>query len=214
MPETPDYTAAGEIYRKSMEEAMARIDQLSEELRQAHEKAVDQEFAAAQELKRIQREAEQLSREYIDQHRKEYNAGIRKDVLMEVTKKLMQAGRSSAELKHWLEIDPKMIADAWLELGFEVLGDRAANVTFESQGRTGYVYFNWDGLLLRFPYELGGGKSLANIEIPAADTWEATTGIKPEHRRMILEFVAGRAVRDQAEGHQYEITADYIHIYR
>lgn len=214
MPEQPDYTQAGEIYRKSMEEAMAHIDKLSEELSLAREKAFDQEFAAKQELQRIQNDAEKLSQAYIDQHRKEYDARIRNEVWMEVTEKLIQAGRSAAELKQWLGIAPDMISDVWMRLGFEPLGNRAANVTYESNGRTGYVHFNWDGILLRFYYEFSGGNSLATIDVPSAENWETETGIGPEHRRMILEFIANRIIRDQAHDHHFEITATYIHVYK
>lgn len=214
MPEQPDYKQAGEIYRKSMEEAMAHIDRLSEELSLAREQAIDQEFAAKQELQRIQSEAEKLSQAHIDQHRKEYDTRIRNEVLMQVTEKLIQAGRSASELKQWLGITPAMISDVWMRLGFEPLGDRAANVTYENSGRTGYVHFNWDGILLRFYFEFSGGNSLATIDVPSAEDWESETGIAGEHRRMILEFIANRVIRDQAPDHHFEITATYIHVYK
>src|SRR5512147_554647 len=145
MPEQPDYTEAGEVFRKSMQEAMAHLDKLSEEVMIAKEQAIDQEIAAREELHRIQLNAEKLSQEFIDQHRKEYDGRVRNDTLMEVTEKLLSAGRSSAEIKLWLDVSDEMISHAFTYLKFELLGDRMANVYFDTQGRAGDVYFDWDG---------------------------------------------------------------------
>ena len=78
MSEQPDYTQLGEIYRKSMEEAMANIDKVNEDLKREQEKAIDLQIEAKEEFKRIQREAHQISEVYIDKHRKEYLAQVRK----------------------------------------------------------------------------------------------------------------------------------------
>ena len=76
MAEQPDYTEAGEIYRKSMEDAMANIDKVNTDLLKAQEKAIDLQREAREEYNRIEREAHQISEAYIDKHRKEYLAQI------------------------------------------------------------------------------------------------------------------------------------------
>lgn len=212
MPEQPDYTEAGEVFRKSMQEALAHLDKLSEEVTKAREQAIEQEMTAREELHRIQREAEKLSREFIAQHQKEYDGRIRKDTLMEVTGKLLAAGCSSQEVKLWLDVSDEMIAHAFTYLKFDKLGDRMANVYYDNQGRVGDVYFNWDGLVLKFPYEFGGGNMLASIEVPSPREWESKTNIPLEQRIMVLEFIAKRVLRDQAPNHLFEITDDNIRI--
>jgi hypothetical protein len=213
MSKQPDYTEAAEVFRKSMQEALANLDKQSEALNKAREQAIDQEIAAKDELHRIQNEAEKLSQEFITQHRKEYDGRLKNDTLMEVTQKLMQAGRSSTEIKLWLEVSDEMIAHAFRYLNFESLGDRMANVYYDNKGRAGDVYFNWDGLILKFPYEFGGGNTLATIDVPSPDHWEAETSIPVAQRELVLEFIAKRVVRDQAPEHEYKITDNFIQIY-
>jgi len=213
MSEQPDYTEAGEVFRKSMQEALAHLDKLNEDLSKAKEQAIDQEIAAKDELLRIQRNAEKLSEEFIAQHRKTYDARVRNDTLMDVVEKLLAAGRSSHEVKLWLDVSDEMIAHAFTYLKFDLLIDRMANVYYDNQGKAGDVYFDWDGLILKFPFEFGGGNALAIIDVPDADHWESITSIPPEQRNAVLEFIAKRVVRDQAPDHEYEITADHITIY-
>jgi len=214
MPEQPDYTEAGKVFENSMKEALAHLDKLNEELIQAKEKAIDQEFAAKDELHRIQNEAEKLSQEFINQHRKEYDSRVRNDVMMEVIEKLMQSGVSSADIKRWLEVSDEMIAHTFTYLKFERLGDRMANVYYDTQGRAGDIYFDWDGLVVKFPFEFEGGNSLVAIDVPDVEHWVAKTGFSLDQRMLILDFVALRVIRDQAPEHLYEITADQIKIIR
>lgn len=131
-----------------------------------------------------------------------------------MTKKLLRAARSTAEIKRWLDVPPEMISDALFYLGFEMLKGKPANVTYEQQGRTGYVYFNWDGIVLRFYYEFGGGDTLAIIDIPPADKWVEQTGIALDDRDVIVDFVAHRILRDQAPNYKFEIKEDYIRVYQ
>jgi hypothetical protein len=87
-----------------------------------------------------------------------------------------------------------------------------ANVYYDNKGRAGDVYFNWDGIVLKFPFEFGGGNTLAMIDVPEPDHWVAKTGIPLDQRNEVLEFIAKRVIRDQAPNHLYEITDDYINI--
>jgi hypothetical protein len=212
MSEQPDYTEAGEVFRKSMQEALAHLDQLNAEVLKAKEKAIDQEIAAKDELLRIQRDAEKLSQEFISQHQKDYDRRVRNDTLMEVVEKLLAAGLPSPEVKRWLEVSDEMIAHAFIYLKFELLGDRMANVYYDNKGKAGDVYFNWDGIVLKFPFEFGGGNVLAIIDVPSPEHWVAKTGLPVDQRNQVLDFIAQRVIRDQAPNHLYEITDDYINI--
>lgn len=214
MEEKTEPQQSGGIFEQSMKDALAHLDSLNAELMREREKAIDLTLEASEELERIHREAELILRKEIEAEQHKYEKEIRRKTMAEVTEKLMQAGRSSREIKTWLNVDAEMIANAWFNLGFEVLGDMVANVTYESQGRGGYVYFNGDGILLKFYYEFSGGNSLATIDVPPAEKWEEQTGIKLDLRRKILEFIGNRVIRDQAPGHQFEIANDYIHIYK
>ena len=141
MPDQNDYTEAGETFRKSMQEALDHLDSIADEVRLAQEKAIEDQIAAQNELQRIEREAEQISKDYVDKHRKEIESGIRDQVLFEITKNMIRDGMLAKEIYTWLQIPQKMLADAWMELGFEPLNGHVANVGYEDQGRSGYLLF-------------------------------------------------------------------------
>ena len=213
MPEQPEYSEAGEVFNRSMREALEHLDKLSAEVTKAKEDAIDQEIAAKEELHKIQLNAEKLSEQFIEQHQKEYDQRVINDTMKLVVEKLIRAGRSSAEIKAWLDVTDELIARTHTYLGFELLDGRPATVMYESQGRAGNVYFNWDGVIIVFPYEFTGGNSLATIDIPVVDQWETKTGLKSGQRNLVLDFIAKRVVRDQAPSRKYEIQPDQIRIY-
>ena len=214
MSETPDDTKAGKRFEQSMRDALAHMDKVSEALNEATEKAIDQEIAAREELLRIQRDAEVIAAASMEQYREAYEARIRTDVLRDVAEKLLQAGHGSVHVKRWLDIDQEIIDHAWKYLGFEMLDGKAATVQYDSQGRSGYVYFNWDGAVIRMYYEFGGGSTLATIDIPPVDKWEKETGFPLDKRDLVLMFIANRIIRDQAQDHTFEIKDNYIRIYK
>ena len=209
----PDWEDAGEIFKKSMQDALAHLDKVNEELSAEKEKAIDAQIAAQEELQRIQREAEAISEVAMEKHRKEYEARIRRDVVRDVAQKLIHAAHPSEHVKRWLEIEQDVIDHVWMYLGFTMLDGKGANVSYTSDGRSGTVYFNWDGAVISMYYEFGGGNTLATIDIPTVDKWEKETGFPLDKRDMVLEFIAKRIIRDQANNHQYKIHDSYIQIY-
>ena len=213
MAEQPDYTQAGEIYRKSMEEALSHIDKVNEDLKKEHEKVIDLQFDAKEEIKRIEREAHLISEAYIDKHRKEYLDQIRNEVLQDVVRKLIVNEVPSDKLKIWLELSPKLLTDAWFYIGFDALDEKhVAHVGYDSQGRSGNVIFYRNDLTLHFPFEFGGGETLASVEMPTIENWEKETGLPQSDRNIILEFVAKRIIRNQASQCTYVIHPDRIQI--
>lgn len=199
MPESPDYSEAGEVFRKSMEEALAHLDEVNANLRKEQDKAIQMQLAAKEEFNRIEREAHQISEAYMEKHRKAYMDDLRKEILLEFTKKLILAEIPSDKLRLYLEIPPKILADAWFAIGFEKLDEKhIGHVAYESQTRSGTIYFYRNDIILHFPFEFTGGDTLVSIEVPASENWEKMTGLPLADRQPILEFVAQRVVRDQA----------------
>ncbi len=210
MPDPIDYNQAGEIFKKSMQDALSHLDKVTEDARKEHEKAIDLQIAAKEEIHRIENEAHVISQNYIDQHRKEFEERLRQETLLSVTKKLIMHGMKSAEIMTVLAIPPKMMQDAWTELKFTKLGDHVAHVAYEDQGRAGNVIFYREDVMLRFWYEFGGGLTLAFINVPKAENWTKETGLPAEDRMPILNFIGERVIRDQASGYRYRIEDDAI----
>ena len=212
MAEHTDYTEAGEIFRKSMMDALAHLESIADEAHKAHEIAIENQVAAKEELQRIEREAHLISEKYLEANKKDIEDRIRGEVLFEIAKNMIREGCTATQIYKWLKIPQKMLADAWMELGFEPLVNHVANVGYVDQGRAGEVIFYREDVVLRFPYEFGGGNTLAIIYVPKAENWQSETGLLPDERKPILEFIAQRVIRDQAQGYRYVIADDTIEI--
>ena len=195
-----------------MEDALANLDKVTEEARQAQEKAIDEQIAAKEEKKKIEREAHLISEAYIEKHRKEYDTRIREETLFQIAKTLILDGRTAVEVFKWLGISEKMMTDVWFELGFSKLGDHVAHVGYEGNVRAGYVIFYRDDIMLKFPNEMGAGTTLSIINVPTEEHWTSITKLPLEDRLPILEFIGERVVRDQATGYKYVIHKDSINI--
>lgn len=111
-----------------------------------------------------------------------------------------------------------IIPDEDLELRKKLLQqmeDRfTRKLTYTSSGRSGTVLYTEGQTTLTFYYELGGGDCIAFIDIPAENTWEASTGLPLDRREDILLFVAERACADQAPHGRYQIGPDAILLLR
>ncbi len=109
-------------------DALAHLDCVAKEARKAHEKAVEDQIAAKDEFKRIERDAHFISEAYIEKHRKEFEVRIRNEVLFEIAKNMILDGQTTIDIYKWLEIPEKMMTDAWFELGYSKLGNHVSNV--------------------------------------------------------------------------------------
>jgi len=206
MAEAPDYTQVGDVFRKTMEEALANIDRVNADLRKEQEKAIDLQIAAKDEYNRIIREADKISEIRIEEQRKANLEQIRSEVWNEAIQKLIAAEIPSDMLKQIFKLPAQVIADAWYKLGFDKMDENhVGNVSYENQGRSGYVIFYRNDMTARFYFEFGGGDTVAIISIPATDKWEAATKMPLTDRMPVLEFIANRVVRDQAPGGKYII---------
>jgi hypothetical protein len=209
----PDYSDATNVFQKSMQAALANLDKVQEDARKAHEKAIEMQIAAKDEIHRIELEAETISRDFVDKNRKEIESRLKDDILFSVARKLILFGISSNVIREQLEISAQMMADLWFNIGFSKLGElHVAHVGYEDQGRSGNVIFYREDVMLKFWYEFGGGLSLAFINVPKAENWKAETGLPLDDRLPILNFIGERVVRDKAEGYNYEIQDDAINI--
>lgn len=213
MGKKPADIDAGAIFQKSMQDAIANLDKVTEEARKAHEEAIDLQIAAKDEIHRIELEAENISRDFIDKHRKEFENTLRDQLHLGMIKKLIMYGMKSSDLITVLDVKREMLAEAWNDLGFDKLGElHVANVSYQEQGRAGNILFYREDVMLKFWYEFGGGLSLAFINVPKVETWTSETGLPLDDRLPILNFIGERVVRDKARGYKYEIKEDSINI--
>lgn len=213
MEETPEQKSARLVFEQSMKDALAHLDAVREEVLLDKEKAIDEQIAARDLRSQIERDAERISEAYMEEHRKQHMEELRKKIWGEVLRKLILSGLPSMKLKQTLELTPEMLTDVWMEIGFDKMGENhIGHVGYQSDGRSGHVILYREDVVLQFYYEFGGADLLAYIMVPTAEHWVSQTGIPLEERKMVLEFIAKRVVRDQAPGHHYRMTQDAIYI--
>lgn len=68
MSEPADYSDQAEIFRKSMVEALAKLDTVADQANKAYEQAVEDQLAAKQELERIKAESYRIADVQAEMH--------------------------------------------------------------------------------------------------------------------------------------------------
>ncbi len=213
MSETPDYTKEAGVFQAAMEAALANIDKANADLLKEREKVADLEMAAREELKRIEREATAISQAYMDQHRKEYLEDLRRNVIRKSAIQLILGEVPSLKVKRALELNDEEMASIWMEIGFETFGDtHVAHVGYDDRGISSDVIFYREDISIRFHREYGAEFKSSILHVPTLEDWTTRTGLPPEDRMPVLEFVAHHLIRYQAKQHYYQIGEDTITI--
>lgn len=91
-----------------------------------------------------------------------------------------------------------------------IIGSMTMRISYEDQGRGGYINIHFGEATHRWWWEFGGGNALVIIDIPTDENWEAQTGIPLERRMHTLEMIAHRVILDKAPGHQFRIDVNAI----
>lgn len=90
----------------------------------------------------------------------------------------------------------------------------AQELEYINQGRGGTVIYRDGDLELKLSFEFGGGDCVAIIFIPSPGEWARTTNKPLSERSNVLKFIAEQSIRDQAPNCTYELSDNFIEIYR
>jgi hypothetical protein len=211
------HSAEAGVFQDAMKAALAELDRVRGELEAERQVLADMQEAARDELARILHESEALANKHFDEHTQQLIASLKHDLHVDMLKKLITWGIPTFWIQDALKIDPAVLTDIWMDLGFEKLGDHAANVGFDLPGRDGHVIFYREDLVLRWPCTWSFGDAddvIAVIRIPSAEHWEAEARMLSSDRDEVLAFVAKRVVRDRAPGCTFRINDNEILIVR
>ncbi len=90
-----------------------------------------------------------------------------------------------------------------------------AKVLYSSEGRHGYVHYKSSAANFSMYYEFGGGNCVVSIDIPSIEHWKTETGLSPEHRDNVLNFIGQQVVKDQTTGGggYFKIESNWLNIY-
>lgn len=193
------------------------------------EMAAEREAAGKALVETTQNEAT-LSAKYYRQHRNRIEKDLRKQINRDLAAKLLDAaeppdevaallGMPEAEVLEiaqrfgYFEMDVQDFGIPEPDIKWQKMNTSYARVSYEDQGRGGYVVFQLGSTICRFWYEFGGGTTLVFIDVPAEAHWEAQTKIPLAQREQILNFIGQRAIADKAPGYGYRIEPTSIVIF-
>ena len=90
-----------------------------------------------------------------------------------------------------------------------------AKIRYESQGRSGYVWYESREAKFSMYYEFGGGDCIVGLSVPSVQEWEASTGLPLDRRDEVLVFVGRQVVKDQTTGGKgsFKIEGTMLNIY-
>lgn len=200
------------MLEKAMKDSLKGVDKARAAL-EKERRAVAKELEAAQKArKKAEQEGEKIAREYFETQRTQLIESTRTELLRDLARMHLEAGKSADEICQWLNVKKDFV-----ERIAELI-DRVANyyqakaqktrtkpdyhprLHYTSLGRGGYVRFENNLTSFDMWWEFGGGNALALIDIPSEQNWEATTKIPLAQREETLRFIAEQVIQDQASG--------------
>ncbi len=164
--EIPNFEEYAANYQKMIADNLAQFDAMKEELLQQKEVIIDEQNAAKEERKRIEKDAKEIASTEFDKKFTQLKEELRAKLQFDLIKKLILANRTDTEIEEWLNINPELIRKAKFELGFNCFGNDLARVYYSGEGRGGIIHFQLGQKIIDFHWEFGGGNSLALIFIP------------------------------------------------
>lgn len=88
------------------------------------------------------------------------------------------------------------------------------SLQYINEGRGGSVIYSDPVSSIRFYFEFGGGDCVAIIFIPSDKNWEKETGRPLAEKEIIVQFVAAMATQEQLGNGRYQVTENFIELYR
>ena len=200
------------MLEKAMKDSLKGVDKARVAL-EKERKAVAKELEAAQKArKKAGQEGGKLAKAYFEKQRTQLIESTRTELLRDLTRIHLEAGKSVKDICHWLNVKKDFV-----EQIAEIINriakyhrseskkkhtqlDNHPRLQYSSQGRSGLIRFENNLTSFELWWEFGGGNALALIDIPSEKNWEATTKIPLAQREETLRFIAEQVIQDQASG--------------
>lgn len=93
--------------------------------------------------------------------------------------------------------------------------DTDFHISFEEDGRSGYVIIHLSDSVLKWYYEYGGNDVVVSVFIPKASEWKMSTGMSLESRASFLEKVALNILplKFKSETAHFNVEDGFIHFF-
>ncbi len=194
----------------TMKSSVKGIDKANSSL-EKERKAVQKELDAVQELrKKAEKEGDQMAQAYFENRQKQFREAAQTELLHNLVRMHLEAGKSAREIEQWLEVPKKLVKD------IQDLLDRLAKYASEQPkrtqiegnpklryadyGRGGTIYYESPDANFDMWWEFAGGDALVIVDIPTPENWEIRTKLPLEQREKVLRFVGEQILQDKNLG--------------
>lgn len=207
-----------------MKNSLGGIDQANADLA-GEQKKLEKELDRARELRRkAELEGEKMATEAYEKHRAQYDESAKIKVLRDLTRQHIEAGQPNSGIIEWLGVDSDFIENIRVVVE-RVQKYRAENqakrviptgdpkIRFQDYGRGGTIYYESKESHFEMWWEMGV-HALAIVDVPTPDNWESRTGLPPERRDEILNFIGEEIVAQQTiSGGSFIVGENVLTIY-
>jgi len=187
--------------------ALKGVDKANVALQKA-QKAVIKELDAVQKARaKAEKEGEKMANEYFAGKQIEFKEAVRTELLRQLTRQHLEAGKKPRDIAQWLDI-PKDFVDNINELLGRVAKyyppkperlqlEGNPTLRYEGEGRGGTIWFESLDTKFSMWWEFAGGDALVIVAIPTAAQWEAETKLPLAKRMDTLTFMGEQILADK-----------------
>lgn len=190
----------------AMKQALEGVNN-TQALLQQERKAVEEELDAAKKAKEeAEREAEKLVAAYFEQRREQLIAFAKQELLRQLTRTHLEAGKPVEEICRWLNVETDFVnqievrVDRRADNQKRIKLDHSPRLHYMTEGRGGTIRFENDLTVFNLWWEYAMSPALILIGIPSEKHWEASTKLSLEQRADVLRFIGEQVVADRASG--------------
>lgn len=195
--------AIEQAYKSALEQA----DLITENARKI-QKTAELELDAAKETRAAaEQEGEKMAQAYFEGRREQFAEAARTELLRNLTRTHLEAGRSADEIAQWLQVTDEFIDNihAVIQRVAKYHSDKRPGtplqgnpkLIYTDSGRGGTIRFESEETRFEMWWEFAGSDALVIVDIPTEAQWPSHTQLPLNRRDPILTFIGEQIVADR-----------------
>ena len=199
------------MMEKSIKDSLKGADKSNAALKKERD-AVLKELDAAKAIHaKAEREADKLAEEYFHGRQKQFREAARTELLRDLTRAHLEAGKKPRDIAEWLDLPLKFVKN--IQELLERVSKYGAHakplrthlagqpkLRYSDYGRGGTIYFESLDTQFDMWWEFAGGDALAIVAVPSETDWETITKLPIETRVATLTWIGVRLLQDKTHG--------------
>ncbi len=198
------------MMEKVMKDSLKGVDKANAALMKEREAVIKELYAAKEERAKAEREGDKMAQEYFEGRQKQFAEAARTELLRNLTRMHLEAGKSTRNIAVWLDVPMKFVEEIrqLLERVTKYATVKPQRLRLEGNpklrysdsGRGGTIYYESPDAHFDMWWEFAGGDALVIVDIPTSEQWEARTKLPLERREQVLRFIGEQILDDKNGG--------------